>query len=212
MPYFDYTLFGEQFSYDNTPPDYWLVEISNIPVRAASRFPPLLTSLNEAPAPQYGLMGEMLGAPHPANPWRGMVYGMVVRYGPFHGANKTEIWRLWDRFDIANAEMLGYWNKSCPVRVAGASGSNCSGVLATVYLHHAERALVSVASWATANVSCVLQVDWAALGFEAPAAMRAPAVAGFQNATNFSVAQPFPVSQARGWLLWLERDAGVRHP
>ncbi len=52
MPYFDYTLFGEQFSYDNTPPDYWLVEISNIPVRTASRFPPLLTRLNEAAAPR----------------------------------------------------------------------------------------------------------------------------------------------------------------
>ena len=56
--------------------DYWLIELSNIP---------------------YGLTGEMLGAPHPVNPWRGMIYGMVWRYGPAHGVNKTQIWALWDR-------------------------------------------------------------------------------------------------------------------
>ena len=28
----------------------------------------------------------------------GMIYGMVVRYGPYDGANKTEIWRIWDRW------------------------------------------------------------------------------------------------------------------
>ena len=147
----------------------------------------------------------MLGAPHPANPWRGMIYGMVVRYGPYDGANKTEIWRLWDRFDIVHSEMLGYWNASCPVNVTGSGSDSCSDVLATVYLHRGERALVSVASWAETDVNCAFTIDWSQLGFlRAPTTMHAPAVAGFQNETNFSVAQPFPVMQARGWLFWIE--------
>eukprot|EP01047_Picozoa_sp_COSAG01_P013728 COSAG01_NODE_652_length_14497_cov_38.547968_9_plen_286_part_00 len=186
FPYIDYTLFGEQFSYD-TPVDYWLVELSNIP---------------------YGLMGEMLGSPHPANPWRGMIFGMVWRYGPAHGVNKSQIWALWDQFDIVNSEMLGYWNRSCPVSVVGGNGNNnCTDVYATAYVHHSQRALVSVASWASANVRCKLQVDWAALGFSAPLTMYAPPIDGFQNSTKMSVTRPFTTVPGRGWMWWLDSGA-----
>jgi hypothetical protein len=177
MPYLDRALFGEGFSYD-TPHDYWLVEISALP---------------------FGLMGEMLGGSHPANAWRGMLYGMVWRYGPAHGANKTAIWEVWDRFGIVDSEMLGYWNASCPAR------TNCSDVLATVYLRHAQRALISVASWAKADVGCTLQIDWAALGFAAKM-IYAPPIDGFQLGTSLRVTDTFDVPQGRGLLLWLEAE------
>ena len=80
---------------------------------------------------------------------------------------------------------------------------DCSNVLATVFLHKSERALVSIASWANTSVSCALDIEWDALGFQT-AIMVAQPIPNFQNSTNFSVAAAFPVSPARGWLLWLE--------
>ena len=101
--------------------------------------------------------------------------------------------------------MIGYWNKSCPVRVVTSPSSSygCSKILATVFLHKGERALVSIASWANTSVSCALDIQWDALGFEA-ASMVAQPIPNFQNSTSFSVASAIPVSPARGWLLWLE--------
>ncbi|HET8634176.1 MAG TPA: glycoside hydrolase domain-containing protein, partial [Gemmatimonadales bacterium] len=55
FPYIDRLWFGEYFDY-NSPPDYWLVEMSGIP---------------------FGLMGEMLQ--DGGNPWRGMLFGMTAR-------------------------------------------------------------------------------------------------------------------------------------
>ena len=90
FPYVDRLWFGEGFNYDE-PPDYWLTEVSGIP---------------------YGLMGEMLQ--DGGNQWRGMLYGMTARM-PWRG-DVGPLWRLWDEFGIAEARMIGYWEKDCPVR------------------------------------------------------------------------------------------------
>jgi hypothetical protein len=90
FPYVDRLWFGEGFNY-NSPPDYWLTEISGIP---------------------YGLMGEMLQ--DGGNPWRGMVYGMTVRL-PWCG-DPRPLWKLWDEVGIEGATMRGYWDLTCPVR------------------------------------------------------------------------------------------------
>ena len=89
FPYIDRLWFGEFFDYDS-PPDYWLTEISGIP---------------------YGLMGEMLQ--NGGNKWRGMVYGMTARM-PWCGDPRS-VWGVWDDFGIDEAEMLGYWEPECPV-------------------------------------------------------------------------------------------------
>lgn len=90
FPFVDRLWFGEYFDY-NSPPDFWLVEISGIP---------------------YGLMGEMLQ--DNGNPWRGMVYGMTNRLP--HSGDPRPIWRFWDEYRIAGTEMLGYWVPSNPVK------------------------------------------------------------------------------------------------
>ncbi|MBN2021555.1 MAG: hypothetical protein JW809_02070 [Pirellulales bacterium] len=89
LPYVDRIWFGEGRDY-NTPPDYWLVEISGIP---------------------FGVMGEMLQGG--GNPWRGMVYGMTNRWG--WGGDPRPLWRLWDEFGMAGSRMIGYWSPACPV-------------------------------------------------------------------------------------------------
>jgi Family of unknown function (DUF6067) len=90
FPYIDRLWFGEYFDY-NSPPDYWLIEMSGIP---------------------FGLMGEMLQ--DGGNPWRGMVYGMTDRL-PYSG-DPRPLWHLWDSFGIQNTEMIGYWAPDSPVK------------------------------------------------------------------------------------------------
>lgn len=90
FPYIDSLWFGEFYDYDS-PPDYWLVEISGIP---------------------FGLTGEMLNYENGGNPYRGMIYGMSGRFHP----SAPHIFKFWDEFGIQKAEMIGYWLDSCPVK------------------------------------------------------------------------------------------------
>ncbi|MGB9835830.1 MAG: glycoside hydrolase domain-containing protein [Candidatus Saccharicenans sp.] len=92
FPYIDRLWFGEYFDY-NSPPDYWLVEMSGIP---------------------FGLMGEMLEKG--GNPWRGMVFGMTARL-PWSG-DPRPLWKIWDEFGITGADMIGFWSSSCPVKTS----------------------------------------------------------------------------------------------
>lgn len=90
LPYIDQLWIGEGRNYD-TPPDYWLVEISGIP---------------------FGLPGQMLQ--NGGNPWRGMVYGITNRAG-WTGTPPDHIWKFWDQYDIKDKEMIGYWDPRNPV-------------------------------------------------------------------------------------------------
>jgi glycosyl hydrolase family 123 len=94
FPYLDRIWFGEYFDYDS-PPDYWLVEMSGIP---------------------FGVMGEMLEGG--GNPWRGMLFGMTNRL-PWAG-DPRPLWRAWDAFGIDSAAMVGWWSGSAPVRTGRA--------------------------------------------------------------------------------------------
>ena len=90
FPFIDRLWFGEYFDY-NSPPDYWLTEISGIP---------------------FGLMGEMLQ--DGGNPWRGMLFGMTNRL-PWSG-DPRPLWKFWDESGIANTRMLGWWVAANPVK------------------------------------------------------------------------------------------------
>jgi hypothetical protein len=90
LPFVDRLWFGEYFDYDS-PPDYWLVEMSGIP---------------------FGLMGEMLEKG--GNPWRGMLFGMTSRL-PWAG-DPRPLWKAWDAFGLAGSRMKGWWVPDAPVR------------------------------------------------------------------------------------------------
>jgi hypothetical protein len=164
--------FGEGYDY-NESPDYWLIEISGIP---------------------FGLFGEMLEGN--GNPWRGMIYGMTARY--YQGADPKHIWKVWDDFGIQDAEMIGYWVPSCPVKTPHKE------VLATVY-KKSRRALISLASWAKESLRCRLSIDWEALGLDPKTVkLSAPPIEGFQNGASFSPSSEIPLDPGKGWLLILE--------
>jgi hypothetical protein len=170
MSMIDSLWFGELFDYNETP-DFWLLEISGIP---------------------FGLFGEMLQGG--GNPWRGMVYGMTNR---IYSGDPREIWKLWDRFGIAEARMIGYWDPACPVRTGR------DDVPATVYAKPGQT-LVALASWSPQVVDCKLEIDWKALGLDpAKAKITAWKVENFQPAAEFRVGEKIPVQPGRGWLLVL---------
>jgi hypothetical protein len=178
FPYIDKLWFGEGFLYDEMSPENWLVEVSGIP---------------------FGLMGDMLQGG--GNGWRGMVYGMALRYPWLTDGvvcDPRAIWKAWDDFGIADAKMIGYWDNH---PVVSASDPR---IRATAYVKSG-KTLISLASWAPSRCDVRLDIDWHALGLDpAKAKITAPAIPGFQPAREFAVHEPIPVEPKRGWLLWIE--------
>jgi hypothetical protein len=173
FPYINRLWFGEYFDYDY-PPDFWLVEVSGIP---------------------FGLMGEMLQGG--GNAWRGMLYGMTARL-PWAG-NPAPMWEFWDYFGLEDAEMVGYWASSCPVK------SDHKDILVTTYSKK-DKVLISLASWAKEKTDCRLLIDWRALGLKpAKAQLVAPLIEEFQESAVFGIDDPIPVEPGKGWLLILSK-------
>ena len=175
FPYLDKLWFGESFQYDKMPPENWLVEVSGIP---------------------FGHMGDMLHGG--GNPWRGMVYGMTVRH-PWVTEGVTcdprSIWKIWDRFGIAEAKMVGYWEDHPIVE------TNDPKVKATTYVKDG-KLLISVASWADAPVNVKLEIDWEAVGLDsAKVQLTAPSIENFQLQTTFEVDDNIPIDPTKGWLI-----------
>ena len=114
---------------------------------------------------------------------------------PWPGADPRPVWKVWDDFGIDQARLWGWWETNCPVRTGR------DDILATAYLRPG-KALVALASWAPEKADVHLQVDWARLGLNpARARFRAPAIAGFQPATEWGPEEAVPVAPKRGWLL-----------
>ena len=170
FPYLDRLWFGEYFD-PNSPPDYWLVEMSGIP---------------------YGLMSEMLQ--DGGNRWRGMLYGMTSRI-PYDNNDPSPIWKVWDQFKIQNSRMVGYWSPRCPVK------TDNTNVLATAYVGRGKTliSLASWAT-NDANVRLSFDWPALGLD-PARAVLTAPLVAGFQAGARFEAGEPIPVPKGKGWLL-----------
>lgn len=179
FPFVDRLWFGEGFDYDSMTPAQWLVEASGLP---------------------FGLMSDMLQ--DGGNRWLGVVYGMTARAPA--GPDPRPVWKLWDDFGIADAKMIGYWEKACPVR------TDHPDVLATAYVK-ADRTLVALASWAGGKTGIRLRVDWQALGLNpAEASLYAPAVPEFQPAQTWGPADTIEIEPRRGWLIWLGPRSGSK--
>ena len=190
LPYVDKIWFGEGFDYENTSPAYWLTEISGIP---------------------YGVMGEMLQGG--GNPWRGMVYGITARkpWNSYVSDYISQVWKVWDDFGIADARMVGYWDKSAPV------ASDRPDVPVTCYVRNG-KVLLALASWAPETVGVHLKIDWKALGIDpGKAVLEAPGMqsqgdgskpACYQCGTEFDPRDAILVEPGKGWLLVLREKDG----
>jgi hypothetical protein len=135
FPYVDRLWFGEDFKYNQMTPDEWLVTFSGIP---------------------FGLMSEMLEGG--GNRFLGMVYGATARHsnGQF---SPVPVWKLWKDFGIEDAQMIGYWDETCPVK------TDQPHVKATVYICPG-KVLVSLGNFDTKNHQVRLSIDWKKLGID----------------------------------------------
>ncbi|WP_221284654.1 glycoside hydrolase domain-containing protein [Mucilaginibacter sp. SP1R1] len=175
FPYLNRLWFGEYFDYEHNDPDFFLTEVSGIP---------------------FGLMGEMLQGG--GNPYRGMIYGMTNRMPWSDNADPRPLWKAWDNFGIQGSKMIGYWVDNSPVKTDNAE------VLATVYKKDS-RAMIAIASWAAADTSIKLKIDWKALGIdESKAHITAPAIKNFQRAASYNPDSLIPVAKAKGCILVIE--------
>ena len=173
FPYLNRLWFGEYFDYDS-PPDYWLVEMSGIP---------------------FGLMGEMLQ--DGGNPWRGMLYGMTNRL-PWSGRSPAGIWKIWDDFGMADTRMFGYWVGDSPVK------TDDPDVLATAYVRKGGALIALASwdkgplrtrleiDWKALGLD------------PAKARLTAPEIPGIQLPASFRLDEPIPVEPGKGWILVLK--------
>jgi hypothetical protein len=178
LPFVDRLWFGEYFDYDS-PPDYWLVEVSGLP---------------------FGLMSEMLEKG--GNPWRGMLFGMTSRL-PWAG-DPRPLWKAWDTFGLAGSRMKGWWVPDTPVRT-DRPGVLATTYLKPAGPRGTGRALVALASWEKEPVEVALAIDWKALGLDpSRARLTAPAIEAFQPAASFGAGDRIRVEPGKGWLLGVE--------
>lgn len=125
-----------------------------------------------------------------------MVYGMTTRL-PYSG-DPRPLWRLWDEFGIQDAETMGYWSPSCPVK------TNNEKILATAYVKP-NKALIAIASWSEEPAKCRFSIDHNKLGFGSDGSkLYAPAIDNFQEEATFGMTEDISVEPGHGRIFILE--------
>jgi hypothetical protein len=109
------------------------------------------------------------------------------------------VWKLWDSFGIEKAQMIGYWDKACPVK------TNHPNVKATAYVREG-KTLISIGNFDDKDQQIRLSFDWEKLGLDpSKAVLEAPFVADFQEAKTFKPDEIIPVKSKEGWLLIIKK-------
>ena len=177
FPYMDKLWFGESFMYDKMPPENWFVEVSGIP---------------------FGLMGDMLH--RGGNRWLGMLFGMTVRHPWMTDGivcDPRPIWKIWDEFQIQDAEMIGFWEDNCPVTTTN------SDVKTTVYKKEG-KTLISIGNFSDTPKTVSLKIDFEELGLNATnTKLVAPGIQDFQPEKEWNPGDKITVEPRKGWLIYL---------
>lgn len=170
LPYMDLVWIGEGRDY-NRMPDHWLVEVSGIP---------------------FGLPGQMLEGG--GIPWRGMVYGITNRSG-WTGRVPDELWKFWDTYSFKEKELLGYWDKNCPVTTSSKT------VFASAFKGEKET-VIAVANWSKEEQPTTLTLDWEALGLQAAnSSISIPYIKDFQEEQPLQSLSALSVPAGKGYLI-----------
>jgi hypothetical protein len=174
LPYFDLAWIGEGRNYDRLP-DHWLIEVSGIP---------------------FGLPGQMLQGG--GNLWRGMVYGITNR--PGWTKNSPEyLWHFFDEYNFTQREMIGYWDKSCPVRTGN------HNIFATVF-KGTDDVVIAVGNWSGETQTSSIIPDWKSLGMDpAKCSMLVPPINEFQDSAQINLSKPVQISGGKGLLIVVKR-------
>ena len=118
------------------------------------------------------------------NTYRGMVYGMSCRLS-WGGCDPTNIWKLWNYFDITGSKYVGYWDAANPAK------TNNKDVMASAYLKK-DKVMIAMGNWTDKDQKVNLELDWRKLGMDATRAkieipqienLQAQGVADIKNLT-----------------------------
>ncbi|MDB5111308.1 MAG: hypothetical protein JWR67_2422, partial [Mucilaginibacter sp.] len=175
LPYIDQLWIGEARNYDLTS-DYWLVEISGIP---------------------FGLTSQMLNKG--GNIWRGMNYGITDRLGWFRAKSPEYMWKFWDNHSITKKDMIGFWDKTNPVRSTNAETE------ATIFKDRDE-VLISVANYSDKPQSCHLNINWNALNLSSEnTSAEIPEITEFQEKRSVNLKNDLNIEAGKGYIIVLKR-------
>lgn len=158
---------GEGVRYDQEAYVDWLIRLSGFP---------------------FGLTSEMLGK---GNPYLGILFGMTNRFG--WGGDPSELWKLFDRFGIADAEMLPDF---CPDNELGTDHPE---IHATLWKKSDGKALLAIGSWSEKPETIRLKLP----GFLQNRPMRQPEIPDFQMEAEYSPGSPIEILPKQGLLLIL---------
>lgn len=175
FPYVDKLWFGESFQYNQMSPENWLVEVSGIP---------------------FGLMGDMLHGG--GNRWLGMLFGMTVRL-PWTSegaiADPRPVWKFWDDFKIAEAEIIGFWEPDCPAY------SSDPNVKVTIYRKKNE-VLFALGNFGNSETEIELKVDWKALDMHPDSVdLVSPEISNYQEYRHFLPNETISLPGKKGLLI-----------
>jgi len=124
-----------------------------------------------------------------------MIFGETARLG--WSGDPRPLWKLWDDFGMAGSDLIGFWDRACPVKSGNAN-------LPVTVSRKPGKTLVAIASWSAKPETVKLAIDWAALGLDpAKASFHAPAIPGFQPEGSFAADAEIPIEPGKGWLLIL---------
>jgi hypothetical protein len=176
LPYFDLVWIGEGRNY-NRLSDHWLVEVSGIP---------------------FGLPGQMLEGG--GNPWRGMVYGITNR-GGWTEKSPYEIWKFWDKYQLKDKIMVGYWEKDSPVTCSNPSAK------ASIFISRDE-VIVAVANWTDLDALTSITLNWAKLGMDpAGSDISIPELQNFQTGQTAVSLDNLTLPGKKGYLIVIKKKS-----
>ena len=128
---------------------------------------------------------------------------MTVRYPWFTDGvtcDPREIWKVWDSFGIADAKMVGYWDKDPVVATSDPD------VKATAYVKEG-KLLVSVASWAKKPVNVNLNIDWEAVALDkTKVKMILPEIPNFQDGETLPIEGAILIEPTKGKLIVIGKN------
>jgi hypothetical protein len=175
LPYIDQLWIGEARNYDLAP-DYWLIEISGIP---------------------FGLTSQMLNKG--GNIWRGMNYGITDRLGWFRAKSPEYMWKFWDLHQIEKKDMIGFWDKTNPIR------SENPATQATIYKSHDE-VLISVANYTDKLQRTHFKIDWNALSMlPDEVTTEIPEITEFQDKKSVNLKNDLDIEAGKGYMIVIRR-------
>lgn len=173
FPFIDRTWCGEGFNYDSKP-DFWLVEMSGIP---------------------FGLLGEMLG--WSVRPHRGIVFAETGRWG--WGSDPRQMWKFFDKVQLGDAEMIGFWDPANPVKISDPSSS----VLATVYKLKGKY-VIAMANFSNKETTVKWSLNSQGMNLKDCGTLDQPLIKGFQDKRSVKVSDPLTIPGRKGFIFIAE--------